>query len=444
MVSVPEVRFTRSGTVDIAYQVVGEGPLDIVLMIGWVSHLEMLWELPEARHFIERLAGMGRVALFDKRGTGLSDRPSGPPRNTDLVPDVLAVMDAAGMDSAAFVGWIDAATLALEVAASHSERVVALVLGETLATNTPDEEHPWGPNEKFINAVADAIEGGGWGQAVLLPMIAPSVATDDRIRNWFMRMERMAATPSMAANLLRRTVTLDIRHLLSSVTTPALVLHRRDSALLPTEGIRWLANHLPAGRYVELPGDEVPGYLGDVDALMDEVEEFLVGTRTGGGRARRVVTVLFSDIVASTERAAAVGDARWRNLLDDHRREARRLLVHYGGREIDTAGDGFLISFDSPSAAIRYGLALSQASSRQGVEVRVGIHSGEVVILEGDLAGLAVHLGARVAARAETGTVWVSQTVRDLLIGSEFRFTSRGRHLLKGVPGEWELFSVEP
>ena len=443
MVSVPEVRFTRSGTVDIAYQLVGEGPIDIVLMIGWVSHLEMLWELPETRHFVERFAGMGRVALFDKRGTGLSDRPPEPPSSHELVPDVLTVMDAAGMESAVVVGWVDAAALAIEVAATQPGRVTSLVLGETLASNVPDAEHPWAPSEAVINAVADAIEEGMWGQAILLPLIAPALADDERIRNWFKRMERMAATPSMAANLLRRTTALDVRHLLPSVDVPALVLHRRGSALLPAEGVRWLADQLPNGRYIELPGDEVPGYLGDVDALMDEVEEFLVGTRTGGGRHRRVVTVLFSDIVGSTERAATVGDVRWRNLLDNHRREARRLLPHHAGHEIDTAGDSFLIAFESPSAAIRYGLALSETGSRQGLEVRIGIHSGEVADLDGDLAGLAVHLGARVAAMAEMGTVWVSQTVRDLLIGSEFHFISKGRHLLKGVPGDWELFIVE-
>jgi pimeloyl-ACP methyl ester carboxylesterase len=322
---------------------------------------------------------MGRVALFDKRGTGLSDRPSHLPSNTELVPDVLAVMDAAGMESAALVGWIDAAALALEVAASHPQRVTALVLGETLATNTPDEDHPWAPNETVLNAVADAIEEGMWGQAILLPMIAPAAATDERIRNWFKRMERMAATPSMAANLLRRTTELDVRHLLPSVAVPALLLHRQDAALLPTEGIRWLAEHLPSGRYVELPGDEVPGYLGDVDGLMDEVEEFLVGTRIGSRRHRRVATVLFSDIVGSTERAATEGDARWRSLLDNHRREARRLLVHFQGLEIDTAGDGFLIAFDSPSRSQSTGSRSPECQGRAPAQSGVDTLPGDVV-----------------------------------------------------------------
>lgn len=442
MAAVPDIKFTRSGSVDIAYQLVGDGPLDIVLMIGWVSHLEMVWELPEARHFVERFARMGRVVLFDKRGTGLSDRPSDQPSAADMVPDALAVMDAAGMESAVLVGWVDAVAVALQVAALHPERVKALVLGEALATSHPDEAHPWGLNQEMTNAVADAIEMGGWGEAVLFPMIAPSLASDERIHNWFRRLERMSATPSMASSLLRRTLTSDVRALLPQVTAPALVLHRRDSMFIPAEGVRWLADHLPDGRYVEVQGDAVPGYLGDTDALMDEVEDFLVGTRSGGDGDRRVLTILYSDLVGSTAKAASLGDDRWRNLLDDHRREARRLMGQHSGQELNNAGDGFLVGFESPSAALRYGLALIGASARQGLEVRVGVHSGEIAMTHGEPTGLALHVGARVGALAASGEVWVSRTVRDLLVGSEFEFTTTGVHELKGVPGVWELFRV--
>jgi class 3 adenylate cyclase len=438
----PDIKFTRSGTVDIAYQIVGDGPLDIVLMIGWVSHLEMLWELPGARHFVERFAAMGRVVLFDKRGTGLSDRPSDQPSAADMVPDALAVMDAAGMESAVLVGWVDAVAVAIQVAALHPDRVKGLVLGEALASSQPDEDHPWGLNVEITNAVADAIEMGGWGQAVLFPFIAPSLADDERIHSWFMRLERMSATPSMAGNLLRRTLTSDVRALLPRVTAPTLVLHRRDSAFVPAEGIQWLADHLPNGRYVEVEGDQVPGYLGDVDALMDEVEDFLLGTRSGGDGNRRVLTIIYSDLVDSTAKAAELGDDRWRNLLDDHRREARRLMGQHGGRELNDAGDGFLVGFESPSAGIRYGVALIESSRRQGLQVRVGVHSGEIAVIDGDLSGMALHVGARVGALAGTGEVWVSRTVRDLLFGSDFEFISTGEHLLKGVPGEWELFRL--
>jgi class 3 adenylate cyclase len=440
---VPEVRFTRSGTVDLAYQVIGEGPPDVLLMIGWVSHLEVLWELPEVRHFLDRLSKMGRVALFDKRGTGLSDRPATASTNEEMVPDVLAVMDAAGMERAVLVGWSDAAAIAMVVAATHPERVQALVLGEVLATATPDEEHPWGPDPEGIEALAGAIELGVWGQAIVLPLLAPSVAEDERILSWFRKLERMSATPSMAADLLRRTLSTDVRPLLPDIVAPALVLHRRDAPLIPAEATRWLAEHLPNGRYVEVPGDEVPGYLGDVDALMDEVEEFLLGTRIGAAVDRRVATVLFSDVVGSTERAASVGDRRWHGLLETHRIEARRLVARYGGQEIGTSGDGFLMSFDSPTPAIQCAVALCAASKSAGLEIRVGLHSGEVVFEAGDVTGMAVHIGARVAALASPDEVLVSQTVRDMVIGSEFGFTSKGRHELKGVPGTWEIFSVE-
>ncbi len=444
MPTVPEIRFTRSGSVDLAYQVLGSGPLDIVTMIGWVSHLEVIWELPEVAHFMDRLAAMGRVVLFDKRGTGLSDRPIEAATFEELIPDVLAVMDAAGMEQAVLVGWVDSAALAIMVAAGHPERVTALVLGEVLATTVPDEEHPWGPDPAIIEALAASIEVGNWGRAVLLPFIAPSAAADERIVGWFRRLERMSATPSMAANLLRRTLGSDLRPFLPGVTAPTLVLHRRDAPFVPGEGIRWLADHLPDGRYVDVPGDEIPGYLGDVDGVMDEIEEFLLGTRTGAAADRRVVTVLFSDVVGSTERAAQVGDRRWSDLLESHRIEVRRLLARHGGTEVDTAGDGFLIIFDSPTQAIRCGLAISTASRDAGLHIRVGIHSGEVVRQGNQVTGMAVNIGARVGAVASADEVLVSQTVRDMVIGSVFAFTPRGRHQLKGVPGDWELFAVVP
>jgi class 3 adenylate cyclase len=272
--------------------------------------------------------------------------------------------------------------------------------------------------------------------------LAPSVAEDERIVGWFRKLERMSATPSMAANLLRRTLDIDLRPLLSSVTAPALLLHRRDAALIPGEGMRWMAEHLPNGQYVEVAGDETPAYFGDVDGLMDEIEEFLVGTRVGSAVDRRVVTVLFSDVVGSTEHAASVGDRVWSGLLEAHRAEARRLLTRYGGREMNTAGDGFLIVFESPTPAIECALAMCEGSRSAGLDLRVGLHSGEVVFEAGDVTGMAVHIGARVGALADPGQVVVSQTVRDMVIGSRFDFASLGRHVLKGVPGEWEIFRV--
>jgi class 3 adenylate cyclase len=308
----------------------------------------------------------------------------------------------------------------------------------------PDAAHPWGPDPAVVAAVADAIESGGWGQAIPLPLIAPSVVGDERVMSWFRRLERMSATPSMAANLLRLTMSTDVRPILPQVRAPALVLHRREAPFLPSDALRWLADHLPDGRYVEVPGDEIPGYLGDVDALMDEIEEFLLGTRVGAAASRRVVTVMFSDVVGSTERAADIGDRRWHGLLETHRLEVRRLLARYGGTEIDTAGDGFLATFVSPTSCIHAAQALADTSRSAGLGVRIGIHAGEVVRRGGGVAGLGVHIGARVAAIAAANEVLVSRTVHDLVIGSGFRFVSRGQHPLKGVPGTWELFAVEP
>lgn len=442
MIQPPEIKFTRSGSVDLAYGIMGQGDLDLVLMLGWVSHLEVLWELPEARRFLERFAGMGRVVVFDKRGTGLSDRPPEPVGTEQLVPDVLAVMDAAGMRQAVLIGWVDAAALAITVAATHPDRVRALVLGEVVPAFTVDETNRWGPASEIVDTLASAIENGLWGQAAALPLLAPSSAGDERLHAWFRRLERMSATPSMAAGLLRRTLQTDVRPLLSKVSVPALVVHRRDATLMPAEGMRWLADNLASGRYAEVPGDEVPGYLGDVDALMDEIEDFLLGTRIGSTGDRRVVTILVSDVVGSTELTADQGDRRWQTLLESHRRELRRLLDRYGGKEVDTAGDGFLVAFSSPTSALRCALAMTVASRSAGLSIRVGIHAGEVAEGPEGITGMAVNIGARVASAAEADQVVVSRTVRDLLMGSSFGFESLGSRELKGVPGDWELFAA--
>ena len=441
--TVPQVRFARSDTVDIAYQVVGDGPGDIVLIVGWTSHLEVLWELPEARRFIERLAGIGRLIMFDKRGTGLSDRPSEASSIEAMIPDVIAVMDAAAVAEAAVVGWSDGAAIAMKLCALHRDRVTALVLAEALATATPDKDHPWGPDPEMLEGLASAVEMGMWGQGSVLSIIAPSASEDARIVEWFQRLERMSATPRMAADLLRRTLDVDLRPLLSEITVPCLLLHRRGALMLPAEGMEWLARNLPDGRYVELPGDELPGYLGDVDGLMDEIEDFLIGTRTGAALDTRVATVLFSDVVGSTGVVVAVGDRRWYGLLETHRNDARQLFARYGGREIGTAGDGFLALFDSPTSALRCGQELRTTAKASRLHVRIGIHSGEVVFDGNDLSGLAVHIGARVSAAASPDEVVVSRTVRDMVVGSAFHFTSLGEQELKGVPGSWELFRLD-
>jgi class 3 adenylate cyclase len=290
--------------------------------------------------------------------------------------------------------------------------------------------------------LVQSIELGRWGQGVMLSLLAPSLAGDERILAWFRKLERMSATPSIAADLLRRTLSIDVRPLLARIETPALLIHRVDAELIPSEAMQWLAGALPNGRYAGVPGDQITGYLGDVDALMDEVEEFLHGTRLGSFASSRVVTVLFTDVVESTERVSEVGDRHWRQLLESHREDARLFLNRWGGREVGVAGDGLFAVFDAPTPAIRCALAMCASSESGGLDIRAGIHTGEVEVEGDDFIGLAVHMGSRVMSLAGAGEVLVSQTVRDLVMGSGIAMTSRGRHELKGIPGTWEIFAV--
>lgn len=316
MLTPGQTRYARSGSVDIAFQTVGSGTRDILVGIGWVSHLELLWELPEAVHFLERLAGLGRLILYDARGTGMSDRPTGAPSLDDLVPDLLAVLDAAGSRRAVVVGWVDKAPVALSLAARHPERVEALVLGEALASLRPRPGHPAGLEPAVLEELADSVEHGAWGSGRMLTWVAPRASQEPRVMAWWRRWERMSATPNTAAGLLRLLLDVDVRGILDDVHVAVLLLHRAGSQFVPAEGVRWLADALPNGRYVEVPGNELAAFFGDTDALMDEVEEFVAGTRTGADGDRAVFTMLVTDVVGSTARAAALGDRRWRELLD--------------------------------------------------------------------------------------------------------------------------------
>ncbi|MPV38542.1 adenylate/guanylate cyclase domain-containing protein [Georgenia subflava] len=432
----------RSGEVDIAYQVVGAGQRDVVVGIGWVSHLELLWELPESVHFLERLAGLGRLILYDARGTGLSDRPGGAPEVHDLVPDLVAVLDAAGSTRAVVVGWLDKAALALALAATHPERVEALVLGEPMASTVARPGHPDGLEPAVLETLASAVESGSWGTGALLPWIAPSVADEPRIAAWWRRWERMSATPNTAAGLLRLLLDVDVRALLPRVRARTLLIHRAGTALVPAAAVRWLADALPDARYTELEGTDLAAFFGDTDTLMDEIEDFVSGTRTGADVDRALATMLVTDLVGSTAQAAALGDRRWRELLDWHHQEVRRLLARYGGTEIDTAGDGFLAVFDLPSRAISCALALSDHLAGHRLGVRAGLHTGEVVRAGTAVRGVAVHVAARVAALGGAGEVLVSGTVRDLVLGSGVMLTPRGTHELHGVPGTWEVLEA--
>ena len=442
MLTPAETRFARSGDVDIAYQVVGGGDRDVVVGIGWVSHLELLWELPETVHFLERLSACGRLILFDARGTGLSDRPSGPGAVEDLVADLVAVLDAVGSRQAVVVGWVDKAALALALAAHHPHRVSALVVGEAMASTVDRPGYVAGLDVAVVERLAAAVESGAWGTGSLLPLIAPSVADNPRIATWWRRWERMSATPNTAASLLRTLLDLDVRHLLPAVTAPVLILHRAGNALVPTAAVRWLAGALPNARLVEVPGSDLAAFFGDTDAIMDEVEDFLRGTRTGASADRRVLTILVTDVVGSTERAAHLGDRHWNELLDWHHREVRGLLARHGGVEVDTAGDGFLAVFDLPSHAVACALAVRNRLAEGGVAIRAGLHAGEVVRTPSAVRGIAVHVAARIAGGAEAGEVRTSGTVRDLLLGMPWKFSPTGTAELKGVSGTWDLYAL--
>jgi class 3 adenylate cyclase/alpha-beta hydrolase superfamily lysophospholipase len=433
---VPETRFVRSGDVDIAYQVFGSGPRNLLALSGWVSHLEVIWELPEFARFLERLGSIGRVVTFDKRGTGMSDRPAKRSTLEDHVGDVLAVLDAAGMPRASLLGWADSVAIVAAFAVTHPSRVDALVLNSFLATPTKTV-----PRE-FVAAYAEA-QATAWGQARTLPIVAPSVAGDERVQTWMRRLERLSATPNVAAAMSEWALSLDIDQLLPAIQAPTLVLHRRDVASVPAEAVRRGASLIPNARYVELPGSDLYPIFGDVEAVLGEIEEFLTGTRPAAPSDRVLATVLFTDIVGSTQRAQELGDRRWRDLIEAHNAVVRKLLAQFDGVEVDTAGDGFFATFDGPARAVRCARAIVEAVRGLGLEIRAGLHAGEVERSEGKVTGIAVHVGARVSALAAPSEVLVTSTVKDLVLGSELTFEDRGVRALKGVPNEWHLYAAE-
>jgi pimeloyl-ACP methyl ester carboxylesterase len=440
---IPETRFTRAGDVDIAYQVVGAGQgIDVVFIPGWVSNLEVSWELQEYASFLERLAGLGRLILFDKRGTGLSDRISGTATLEERADDIGAVMDAAGSERAAIVGCADGAAIASMFAAIHPERVTALVQWALAFKVVSGSEVPFVPDPAVLDALRDSVESG-WGQGNLVPVVAPSLAGDERFRAWFRRWERLSATPNAAASLLSWASQLDLAPVFPMIQSPTLVIHRTDAAPFDVRSVQAVAKMIPGARYVELPGADSIPFVGDADRLLDEIQEFLTGARGTPDTDRSLATVLFTDIVGSTEKADELGDRRWRYLLDEHNAKVRRTLDRFRGVEIDTAGDGFFASFDGPARGIHCACAVRDAVREIGLEIRAGLHTGEVERRGRSLTGIAVHVGARVGALAKASEVLVTGTVKTLVLGSGIGFVDRGVHSLKGVPDEWQLFAVE-
>jgi class 3 adenylate cyclase len=440
-VDVPRTRYARSGDLNIAYQVFGSGSLDLVYVPGWVSHVEETWESPDYAEFLRRLGSFARVVMFDKRGTGLSD-----PVAIDRLPtleermdDVRAVMDAAQSRRAAVFGVSEGGNMSVLFAASFPERTTALVTFGVYAKRLWSPDYPWAPRPEERRREIEAVERE-WAQ--LDPTSLAPDATPQQLE-WVARYVRRSASPGAAAALLRMNTEIDVRHVLPSVSVPTLVLHRlRDRDVQVDEG-RWIASQIPNARFVELAGDAHLPWLGDSDRVLDEIEEFLTGVRPAEATTRVLSTVLFTDIVGSTETATRLGDVRWRELLERHHGVVRRELARYRGIELDTAGDGFFARFDGPARAIRCAEAIvSGVREEVGLDLRAGVHTGECEIVGEKLAGVAVHTGARVAAAAQAGEVLVSSTVKALVAGSGIEFEDRGRSHLKGIDESWQLFRL--
>ena len=439
----PETRYAKSGDVHIAYQVFGEGRLDLVFIAEFWNSIEAMWEQPQYRGSLERLGSFARVICLDQRGTGSSDPVSLSELPTLEVwaDDVIAVMGAVGSQRAALLGVGGGGGVGMVFAATFPERVHALVLLNSTARYTQAPDYPWGTSPEFEARIEKELEFG-WGRGVLLETVGPSVAGDPDFRSWWSRYQRLGSTPGTVRRTRHMLQELDVRDVLGSIGVPTLILHRRDNRLVDVAHGRYLSEHMPAARYVELEGDDYLWFVGDSDAILDEVEMFLTGSRRAREADRVLATVLFTDVVGSTERAAALGDAAWRDLRVVHDAVVRAELARHRGREIDTAGDGFLASFDGPARAVRCACAIRDGLRRVGLEVRAGLHTGEVELVGDGVAGIAVHIGARISALAEPGQVLASSTVRDLVAGSGIEFEDRGVHELRGVPGEWRLFAV--
>ena len=439
----PETRYTRSGDLNIAYQVVGNGPRDLVYVPGWISNIELAWEEPSHAHVLERLARFSRLILFDKRGTGLSD-----PVSLDRLPpleermdDVRAVLDAVGSRQTAVFGFSEGGLMSVLFAATYPERVTALVLYGTFAKRIWSPDYPWAPKPDARAREIENLERN-WATRMDLDQLAPS--EDEAFKRRLATYFRRSASPGAAVALLRMNTQIDVRDVLPTIQAPTLVMQRTDDRDVKVEEGRWIAAQIPGAEYVELPGDSHTLWAGNTDEIVDEIEEFLTGARSPRDTDRVLATVLFTDIAGSTERAAELGDARWRELLTAHHAAVRRQLNGYRGRELDTAGDGFFATFDGPARAIRCASAIRDDVRSLGLQVRAGLHTGECQLVDGKVGGIAVHIGARVASVAAPGEVLVSSTVKDLVAGSGIVFEDRGEQQLKGLPDAWHLFKVVP
>jgi pimeloyl-ACP methyl ester carboxylesterase len=439
----PKTSYARNGDVNIAYQVIGEGPLDLLFIPPFVSHLDLYWASPEIAAFLRRLTSFSRLILFDKRGTGLSDPVAEVGTLEDRMEDARAVLDACDSRRTALFGLSEGGPMSLLFAATYPERTMALVVFGSYARLLTAEDYFLEfrvPFQERLDAFKDALENH-WGEGRMMAMFMPSAAEDAYSLRGFGTFERAAASPAMVLAQQRFSEELDVRQTLPIISSPTLVMHRTGD-VVPVEYGRFLAENVPDARFEELDGEDHLPWEGDSHAVLEEVEEFLTGVRHGAESERMLATVLFTDIAGSTERAAMLGDERWRRLLETHDELVRRRLTAFRGVEIKTLGDGFLATFDGPGRAIRCACAIREDVGELGVEVRAGVHTGECEVIGSDIGGMAVHIGARVIGRAAPGEVLVTGAVRDLVVGSGIEFADRGTYSLKGVPGEWQLLEV--
>jgi len=437
----PVTRYIKSGDVNIAYQVVGDGPHDLLMAPGWVSNIEVFWESPAAVHFLTKLASFARLIIFDKRGTGLSDRHVPVPDLETRMEDLHAVLDAVGSEKAALYGISEGGAMCCLYSAIYPERVSGLILNGCFARRAYAPDYPLGVQPEEFQQMIQAMEKD-WGGPVFMEMIFPSMANDPAAMSWWAKFLRMGASPAASTAINKMNMEIDIRHILPSIRMPTLVLHSQGDQVVSYGQGQYLAEHIPDAKFSLLPGKDHLPWGSDSNLIISEIEEFLTGQRHDHQQDRILSTLLFTDIVSSTEKAAEMGDQRWSKLLEEHNALVRRELKAFRGMEVDTAGDGFLATFDGPARAIRCANAIRDSVRGLGLEIRAGLHTGECEVSGSNIRGIAVHIGARVSSQAGAGEVLVSSTVKDLVAGSEISFHSLGAHTLKGVPGEWQLYRV--
>jgi pimeloyl-ACP methyl ester carboxylesterase len=440
----PETKYARSGDIHIAYQVFGEGDLDIVLVPGFTTHVELVWEHEPTARFLEGMASFARVITFDRRGSGLSDPVADAPTLEQRMDDVRAVMDVAGSDRAALVGQSEGSPMSILFAATYPQRVQALVLTGGMARSTYAEDYPWGTPVQALAESGVELILPHWGDGSLIEVAAPSQANNAGSRAFYGRLERSTASPGMLTALFQMFIDLDVREVVPSVHVPTLILHRTRDRLVNVRHGRWLAEHMPNARLIEFEGEDHSFWYQGSEEWLGAVQEFLTGARAAPVGDRVLATVLFTDIVDSTRTAAELGDRRWREMLEQHQRDVRDALGRFNGREVKSTGDGFLATFDGPARAIHCAHAIVQSSEALGICIRAGLHTGECEVMGDDIGGIAVHIAARVSAHAGPRELLVSRTVKDLVAGSGVEFTDRGAHALKGVPDTWQLYAVAP